>query len=176
MPDVFLGQIMMSGFIFAPKGFAACNGALLSISQNPALFALLGTNFGGDGISTFALPDLRSRTPVGFSRSLDSDWQPEPHALGQAGGVEAVSLRADELPSHDHAARGSTAAGTGRNPTNALYGATSRPIYAAAGGALVTLAAESVAAAGAGQPHQNLQPYETVTFAIALNGIFPSRT
>ncbi len=176
MPDVFLGQVMMTGFAFAPAGFAACNGALISIGQNQALFSLLGTSFGGDGRSTFALPDLRSRTPVGFGRSLDPDWQPAPYERGQSGGVEAVTLLAAELPAHSHAGRGSTAAATGRNPTNALYGATSAPLYAAPAAGLVTLSAASVAAAGGGQPHANLQPYETVSFAIALTGEYPSRS
>ena len=103
MPDVFLGQVMMTGFAFAPAGFAACNGAVISIGQNQALFSLLGTRFGGDGQSTFALPDLRSRTPAGFGRSVDPEWQPVPYDLGQSGGVEAVTLLAVEMPAHSHA-------------------------------------------------------------------------
>lgn len=175
MPDVLMGQIMVTGFAFAPSYFAACNGALVSISQNAALFSLLGTRYGGDGRSTFGLPDLRGRTPVGFGPSDDVSWQPAPYELGQAGGVEAVTLLTSQLPAHAHAGRGSTAGATGRNPSNALYGATGQPIYARTDGGLVTLGAASVAAAGAGQPHANLQPYETVSFAIALTGEYPSR-
>lgn len=176
MPDVFMGQIMMTGFPFAPPYFAACNGAIMSISQNSALFSLLGTQFGGNGMTTFALPDLRSRTPVGSGGSVDPAWQPAPYGTGQAGGVEAVTLQLSEVPGHTHSARGSAAAATGRNPSNALYGAVDAAIYAAPSAGTVTLANASVAAAGGGQPHGNLQPYETVNFVIAINGLYPPRS
>lgn len=176
MPDVFMGQIMMTGFPFAPRYFAACNGAMLSISQNPALFSLLGTQFGGDGMTTFALPDLRGRTPVGAGGSVDSAWQAAAYGLGEAGGVEAVTLQLSEVPAHTHSARGSAAPATGRNPSNALYATVDTAIYAAPSAGTVTLANASVAAAGGGQPHGNMQPYETVNFVIAINGLYPPRS
>ncbi|WP_166212156.1 phage tail protein [Cognatiluteimonas telluris] len=168
MSDPFIGQIMLASFGYAPKSWAQCNGATLPISQNQALFSLLGTTYGGDGISTFQLPDLRSRTPVGTSNALP---------LGQAGGVENVTLLATQIPQHVHAAAYASQAGAVRNPANALYGDTgaANPIYASATGPQVPLNAVTVGNNSTGQPHTNLQPYSVLNFCIALSGVYPSR-
>ncbi|RUW46372.1 microcystin-dependent protein [Mesorhizobium sp. M1A.F.Ca.ET.072.01.1.1] len=175
MAEVFLGQIMMTGFAFPPKGFAFCSGSLLAIAQNQALFSLLGTTYGGNGTTNFALPNLQSRTPVGFGASVDSAWQPSPYELGETGGAENVTLLTQQLPTHNHVGNATTTEGSGRSPTNALYGATKNAIYGAPNGRVVTLAAPTVTSVGGNQPHPNIQPYETINFNIAINGIYPSR-
>lgn len=167
MSDPFIGQVMPVAFGFAPRGWAQCDGATLPINQYQALFSLLGTMYGGNGTTTFMLPDLRSRTPYG----MGGNYTP-----GQSGGAEQVTLLASQLPQHMHTA-GYTTQGNGlRNPTGALYGdtGTAAPIYAAAG-AQVPLNPVTVAPAGRTQPHANLQPYSVLNFCIALNGVFPSR-
>ncbi|NTI26449.1 phage tail protein [Rhizobium rhizogenes] len=175
MSEVFLGQIMLAGFSFAPKGFAQCNGQILPISQNQALFSLLGTIYGGNGQTTFALPNMQSRTPVGFGASADSAWQPTPYLMGETGGVETVTLLQQQLPQHTHLATGTTSSGTVRNPGNALYGTNSANIYGASGGPQVVLSSQTVTPAGNGQPHDNMQPYDVINYCIALSGIYPSR-
>lgn len=176
MSEVYLGQVMLTGFNYAPRGFALCNGQLMPISQNQALFSLLGTQYGGDGVTTFALPNLQSRVAVGSGNSVDPAWQPSPYRQGQTGGVENVSLVAGEMPSHAHALVGTTAAGGARSPQGNLYGASSgEALYGSSGGSQVPMVAQNIAAAGAGQPHDNMQPYQVINFVIALNGIFPSR-
>jgi microcystin-dependent protein len=170
MTEVFLGQIMLTGFAFAPRGFALCNGQLLAISQNQALFSLLGTTYGGDGQTTFALPNLRGRTPV-----ADPAWQPTPYQLGETGGVENVTLLTPQLPMHNHQCNGTTTSGSQRNPTNALYGTNTAALYAPASGTQVPLAPQSIAPVGGTQPHPNMQPFDVINFCIALTGIFPSR-
>ena len=132
MSEFYLGQIMMGGFSFAPKYFAQCNGQLLPINQNQALFALLGTQFGGNGITTFALPDLRSRTPIGYASSVDPNWQPPSVQIGQAAGAENVTLLSSNLPAHTHTVNATTATGNSRNPRNNLFATESTPaLYAA---------------------------------------------
>jgi len=175
MTEVFLGQIMLTGFGFAPRGFAMCNGQLLPINQNQALFSLLGTSYGGNGTTNFALPNLMGRTPVGFGNSVGGGWNPTPYALGQVGGSENVTLTAAQLPSHNHLATGTTATGNLRNPTNGLYGVAGANIYAQTGGPQVALSPNSVAPVGGNAPHENMQPYRAINFNIALNGTFPSR-
>lgn len=175
MTEVFLGQIMLTGFAFAPRGFALCNGQLLAISQNAALFSLLGTTYGGDGRTTFALPNLQGRTPVAFGASADPAWQPAPYALGEQGGVENVTLLQPQLPAHNHPCSGTSTNGSQRNPTNTLYGTNTAAIYAPTGGAQVPLSQQSIAPVGGNQPHENMQPYDVISYCIALTGIFPSR-
>ncbi|RNF86433.1 phage tail protein [Montanilutibacter psychrotolerans] len=175
MTEVFLGQIMMTGFQFAPRGFALCNGQLLAISQNTALFSLLGTQYGGNGQTNFALPNLQGRVPVGFGSSVDGAWQPPVLSIGQTGGVESVTLLVTQLPTHNHLLQGTSVAGTSRNPTDKLYGTNTASLYASSGSALVALNADTLAPAGGTQPHQNMQPYKVINFCIALQGIFPSR-
>ncbi|MDX8534106.1 tail fiber protein [Mesorhizobium sp. VK25A] len=176
MAEVFLGQIMMTGFAFPPRGFAFCNGSLLAIAQNQALFSLLGTVYGGNGTTNFALPNLQSRTPVGFGASADAAWQPSPYQLGETGGVENVTLLTSQVPAHNHVGNATTTAGAGRSPSNALYGSTTNAIYAAPNGRVVPLAGPTVTYVGGNQPHPNIQPYETINYNIAMNGIFPSRS
>jgi microcystin-dependent protein len=166
MSEVFLGQIMLGGFDFPPAHFALCNGQILPIAQNQALFSLLGTQYGGNGTTTFALPDLRGRAPLGANNQ---------YAQGVAGGAEAVRLTNNALPAHDHALTGSTADATRRPPADALYGATSGESIYAAPGDQATLAPQTLGTSGGGQAHNNMQPYLAVNFFIALNGIFPSR-
>ena len=175
MSEKFLGQIMMAGFGFAPRFMALCNGQLLAINQNQALFSLLGTQYGGNGTTTFALPDLRGRTPIGYASSVDPSWQPPSVQIGQAGGVENVTLLSTNLPAHTHTAMASTGAGATRNPRNAVYGTTTDPLHAPSTGAQVPLNPQTLAPAGGNQAHPNMQPYGVVNFCIALAGIFPSR-
>ena len=166
MSTPFLGMIATYGFNFAPRGWAMCNGQILSIAQNTALFSLLGTTYGGNGQTTFALPDLRSRVPVhmGQGPGLSS------YALGQTGGEETVTLTASQMPSHSHGAQASSTF-TSKNPTGR---------YPSGGGAYgdtadTSLNAAEIASSGGNQPHDNLQPYLTLNTCIALQGIFPSR-
>lgn len=177
MAECYVGQIMLSGFSFAPRGFAACNGQLLPINQNQALFSLLGTMYGGDGRATFALPNLQGSTPVHAGASADPVWQPTPYTQGEHAGAETVTLQAGQLPPHYHLANTSNAAGSIKNPTNALYGGSgTEAIYAQAAGPQVILAAQTVTASGGGSPHGNVQPFRVLNFNIALTGIWPSRS
>lgn len=175
MTEVYVGQIMLTGFGFAPRGYANCNGRIMAISQNQALFSLLGTTYGGDGRTTFGLPNMQSRTPVGFGPSADPAWQPSPPAWGEVAGVESVTVTTPQLPTHAHICAGTSSNGSARNPSNALYGTNATAIYASAGSGEVTLAPQTIASAGGGQPHANLQPYLAINFNIALMGVFPSR-
>jgi microcystin-dependent protein len=181
MSEFFIGQIMLTGFVFAPKYFAQCNGQLLPINQNQTLFSLLGTRFGGNGSTNFALPDMRGRTPMGFSPSADPNWQPAPMQLGQAAGAENVSLLPTNLPAHSHLLECASTTGDSRNPAgrsfanNASTSGPATPLYATPG-TLVAMDPSMVGAAGGSQPHPNLQPYTTINFCIALSGIFPSRS
>jgi len=166
MSQPFLGQIMPVAFNFAPKGFAFCNGQLLPIAQNQALFSLLGTYYGGNGTTNFQLPDLRSRTPVGSSNGAD---------IGQIGGVESVTLLTSNLPTHNHSFKANTAAATAIDPSKGVFGNTgSEQIYGASTGTQIPL--NVLDNAGQTLPHPNLQPYLVLNFCIALNGIYPSRS
>lgn len=166
MSEPFLGEIRIMSFAFAPRGWAFCNGQLLPIAQNQALFSLLGTTYGGDGRTTFALPDLRSRTPLHMGASF---------ALGQSGGEEAHTLGTAEVPVHTHSVAATAATATKQPPGGNVWAARSSPTYSNA--APDSQADPSALAnAGGGQPHQNLQPYLVLNFAIALVGIFPSRS
>ncbi|MFC4763152.1 phage tail protein [Dyella koreensis] len=166
MSQPFLGQVMPVAFNFAPKGFAFCNGQLLPISQNQALFALLGTYYGGNGTTNFQLPNLQSRTPVGSTNGAD---------IGQIGGVENVTLQTSQIPGHNHTFSATTDAGTTRIPAgNVLLGtAGAQKVYGSSGGAQIPL--NVLDNAGQTLPHPNLQPYTVLNFCIALNGVFPSR-
>lgn len=169
MSDPYMGQITLMSFSFAPKYWAACNGQILPINQNQALFSLLGTSYGGDGVTNFRLPDLRGRTPYGMS---------DQYPIGQSAGSENVTLLGTQLPQHMHLAGYSTQAGAVRNPTGALYGDTgsATPIYAGAGGSQVPLNQTTIGSSGQNQPHSNMQPYSVLNFCIALSGVYPSRT
>lgn len=174
--DPFVGEIMTSGFNFPPRGWALCDGALLSISQNTALFSLLGTQYGGNGTSTFALPDLRGRLPVGFGQGPGlSDV-----SIGESGGSQSVTLLTSEIPAHTHSV-GTPAGGsaTTASPVGAAPGqpASGTP-YAATGTARMAggpTAAGNLGVAGSGTAHENRMPSLTVNFCIALQGVFPAR-
>lgn len=176
MTQPFLGQIQMFGFNFAPRGWAMCNGQTLSIQQNAALFALLGVQFGGNGTSTFQLPDLRGRVPLSQSPN---------YVIGQMAGSENVTITAATMPQHQHVFSGTSGnanqdapdangavpgtivniRGGGAQPDN-RYGPSTTP---------QALFGQSLSQAGQSQPHSNIQPYLTITVCIALTGIFPSR-
>jgi microcystin-dependent protein len=159
---------------FAPTGWALCDGQVLPISQNTALFSLLGTNYGGDGLSNFALPNLQGSVPIGQGSGAGLT----PRAIGSAGGAASVVLTASEGAAHTHAAMASTGAATTGDPTGALLAATpaSNPIYVGSAGEAITMGALALGnTPAATQAHNNLQPYVVLTFIIALTGIFPAR-
>lgn len=171
MSGYYLGQIMPLGFPFAPRGFALAAGQLLSIAQNTALFSLLGTTYGGNGTTTFQLPDLRGRTPIGYGNGGQSTTN-----LGQVGGTETVTLISTQIPAHTHSVYATTTNGTTRNPNGAVYASTTSALHTAFPGSPgVPLHSSTLTPTGGTQPHPNLQPYLTINFSIALVGIFPSR-
>ena len=167
MSEPFVGEIRPFGFQFAPKGWAECNGQLLAISQNTALFSLLGTMYGGDGRTTFGLPDLRGRAAMHVGQT---------HPQGERGGAESVTLLTQQLPQHTHAAQCSNVAATQTGPTGKFWAqdASGNVVFNNTDGA--TMAATAVGSAGGGQPHQNMQPFLVVNYCIALQGIYPSRS
>lgn len=164
MATPFIGEIRVLSFAFAPKGWAQCNGQLMLISQNQALFSLIGTTYGGDGRTYFALPNLQGRVPLHRSNS---------YPPGQSGGEQTHTLAVSEAPVHTHSAMGTTTAGNSPIPTANLLGAASNAYGPLA--STSTLQPATVTTAGGGQAHDNVQPYLTVNFCIALQGIFPSR-
>jgi microcystin-dependent protein len=176
MSDQFIGEIRMFGGNFAPTGWALCNGQLLPISQNTALFSLLGTYYGGDGRVTFALPNLAGVAPMhqGQGAGLSDRF------IGETGGEQAVTLLTSEMPQHTHAANASNASGSTVDPGSAQWaeakvGRLGTNLYSASASQPVTMNAAALAVAGAGLPHNNLPPSLTLTFIIALQGIFPQR-
>lgn len=166
MAEPFLSEIRIMSFAFAPKGWALCNGQLLPINQNQALFSLLGTTFGGDGRVNFALPDLRARTPIHVGSG---------HTLGERGGEQAHTLSQAEMPMHTHVANATETEATTNTPTSALMMATSNGsvLYTPAGN-LGVMDPRSVSNVGGSQAHLNMQPFLTLSFCVALQGIFPS--
>lgn len=164
MAEPFLGEIRQFSFVFAPRGWALCNGQLLPINQNQALFSLLGTTFGGDGRVNFALPDLRGRVPIHVGSG---------HTLGERGGEAAHTVSVAELPTHTHAVSVSSAPGTVSTPAGS-YLAGAPNAYADPSASPVGLPGAS--STGGSQAHLNLQPFLTTSFCIALQGIFPSST
>jgi microcystin-dependent protein len=172
MAEPFIGEIRPFGFDFPPRGWAECNGQLLSISSYQALFSLLGTTYGGNGSTTFALPDLRGRVPVHAGTSTGGTI-----TQGESGGSERVTLATQQLPAHGHTVMASADLASSASPAGNVMGAKGRggvDVYAAASN-LTPLAPGAVEAAGSGQSHENMQPSLTVNFCIALFGIFPSR-
>jgi microcystin-dependent protein len=173
MSDPFVAEIRIVGFNFAPTGWAFCDGQLLPISQNTALFSLLGTTYGGDGKSTFALPDLQGSAPMqpgqGPGLSL--------HDLGETGGSETVTLLESEIPAHSHSVSISTQPAVARQPGAQLTAvATGVGLYGPNSGATTPLAPQAASVGGGSFPHNNLQPYLTLNFIIAMQGIFPPRS
>ncbi len=179
MSDYFMGQVMMTGFPFAQRGFAQCNGALMSVAQNSALFSLLGNVYGGDGRTTFGLPDLRGRTPIGGGFvSFDAGWQPPATPLGAIGGVETVTLNASQNGPHTHgfAATQEEATAAFLEGDQLLAQTTNRATLYGVPTNLVPLGGGPSSPTGSGAPHPNMQPFSVINFNIALNGIFPSRS
>ena len=175
MADPFVAEIRVFPFTFAPKGWAWCDGQLLPLSQNTALFSLLGTTYGGNGKSNFALPDLQGRAAMhpgqGPGLSL--------HDLGETGGSETVSLLESEIPSHSHAMRADTAAGNTNQPAGNLvsqgFGRGNNMYQSTTNSDIVPMAPEALPPAGGDAPHNNLMPFLTFYFSIALQGVFPPR-
>ena len=164
MGTPFLGEIKIISWNFPPKGWAFCNGQLLPINQNQALFSLLGTNYGGDGRVNFGLPDLQGRAPIHFGNG---------HTLGDRAGETAHTLATGELPAHTHTAVGSDAGANTPNPANAYWASGGQPAYSNAGNG--SMSPQAVAPVGGSQPHENMPPYLVLNFCIALVGIFPSQ-
>jgi microcystin-dependent protein len=171
----YVGQIVAVAFNFAPENWALCNGQLIPITEYSTLYNLIGTTYGGDGQTTFGLPDLRGRAPVhmGQGTGLSS------YVIGQFGGQEAVTLTAAQNASHTHAVNASSQAGTTSTPSNAVSLATASaaplPVYAPPGTTVVSMAPAAIGSSGSGQPHDNRQPYLAINYIIALYGEYPSQ-
>lgn len=166
----YLGQVVMFGGRYAPTGYALCNGQLLLISQNSALFSIIGTTYGGDGTQNFALPNLQGASPLhpGTGAGLT------PRTFGEAGGSVNVTLTTAQLPSHTHLAEGVAAVGTQQAPTNGVWAEIRGLPYAPTPNS--PMSQNAISPAGGNQPHNNMPPYQVVTFIIALTGLFPSRS
>ncbi len=173
MADPFVAEIRIFGFNFSPNGWAFCSGQLIPIGQNTALFSLLGTNYGGDGVSTFALPDLLGRAVMHWGQGPGLSNR----LLGEMGGSAAASLIASELPAHTHAVSVATAADASADRSNATANVLAKPADSsyATSGATTTMSPASTGIAGTGVPHNNMQPYLVLNFCIALQGVFPPR-
>ena len=167
--DPFLGEIKICGFNFPPRGWALCNGQLLPINQNQALFSLLGTTYGGDGRTTFGLPDLRGRVPIHFNQGFP---------LGSKGGSETVTLTIAQMPAHNHLIMDNNGSANTIHPGGAVLAtaANNVSLYASSPGGGQALNANSLLPYGSSQPHTNLEPYLTLNFIIALQGIYPTRS
>jgi microcystin-dependent protein len=167
MGTPYLGEIKIISWNFPPKGWAFCDGQLLPINQNQALFSILGTQFGGNGQTTFGLPDFRGRTPVHAGSTVG--------IVGQAGGEEFHTLTQSEMPAHNHALQASTANANSANPVGNFLGAVPSFLYAPSVSNATSLQAGTITNLGGSQPHENRQPFLVLNFIIALQGIFPSR-
>jgi len=165
MAEPFLSEIRIMSFVFAPKGWALCNGQLLPINQNQALFSLLGTTFGGDGRVNFALPDLRGRAPIHVGSG---------HTLGERGGEQAHTLSIAELPEHTHVFSGTSNSSVNTPANNTVLGTSAPQSAYGSPSNLVAMAPNSIANTGGSQAHLNMQPFLILSFCIALQGIFPS--
>jgi microcystin-dependent protein len=166
MSEPYIGEIKIVSFDFAPRQYAFCNGQLLPIAQNQALFSILGTTYGGDGRVTFALPDLRGRVPIHVGSGI---------GLGQRSGEEAHTLITTELPAHNHQLNGSNQAGTLATPVGNYMPTSNTNAYAPPNTANATMVVNEVTNTGGSQPHNNMQPYLVLNIIIALQGIFPPR-
>jgi microcystin-dependent protein len=174
MSDPFVGEIRLFGFNFAPRGWAQCNGQLLAIAQNTALFSILGVTYGGDGRTTFALPNLQGQAALGEGQGPGLSYR----VLGESGGESAVTLLNHEMPAHTHGAAASTNLGDQSDPANNLWatGAGGRGQNFYASGADVAMSSQAIGQAGGSQPHNNLPPYLALNFCICLQGVFPPRS
>lgn len=176
MSEPFIGEIRMFAGNFAPRGWAFCNGQLLSIAQNSALFSILGTTYGGNGQTTFALPNLQGRVPMHWGAGPGLT----PRTLGETSGTEHVTLLASQMPAHTHALAANSGQGDTFSPEGAVSAvgvdASQQPLHIYSTSTNTTMAPQSIAIAGGSQPHDNMQPFQCVSFIIALEGIFPSRS
>jgi microcystin-dependent protein len=176
MADPFVGEIRIVPFNFAPNGWATCNGQLMSISQNTALFSLLGTQFGGDGRSTFGLPNLQGNAPMNQGNGAGLT----PRTIGETGGETGVTLTTAEMPAHPHTAMCATESNNGTPGSTVVFGGGGRgkePAYAPASPqTAVLMSPQAVGMTGGNQPHNNMPPYLTLNFVIALQGVFPPRS
>ena len=168
MSSPFIGEIRMFAGNFAPQGWAFCNGALIPIDENDALFNLIGTTYGGDGQNTFALPNLQSRLPVHVGPGF---------ALGQTGGAEQVPLDTNMIPAHTHVPQGATGPGNQGSPANAVWAVTSGPsAYVLGSPTLTPMDPAALGSTGLGLAHDNMSPYLVINFILSLFGVFPSQT
>lgn len=172
MSEPFLAEVRIVGFNFAPRGWAFCDGQILPINQNQSLYSLLGTTYGGDGRTSFGLPDMRGRAPMHVGASNGTD-----HREGQKSGEETHTLSAAEMPQHDHSLHGTNNTANAISPSGAMPAQMPTPV-----GNLyrqdtvnTTMASQSILNVGGGQAHNNMQPYLAINFCIALQGLFPSR-
>jgi len=165
MAEPFMGEIRLMSFVFPPKGWTLCNGQFLPINQNQGLFALLGTQYGGNGQTTFALPDLRGRVPI---------HQGAGFTIGEVGGQQAHTITVSEMPQHTHTVQATTSTGDVAVPTSNLLADSPSQLYGAAAN-LTPLDPSGVTTNGGSQPHENMQPFLTISFCICLIGIFPSQ-
>jgi microcystin-dependent protein len=170
MSEPFLGEVKIFGFNFAPRGWATCDGQLLPINQNQSLYSLLGTTFGGDGRTTFALPDLRGRVPLHMGSNAGQSFN-----MGNKAGAETHTLTQQEMPAHSHTLMASNAPGTSDHAEGAFLAGSESPLYTGGGGAVALDNASLSSAPGAGQAHDNMQPFTVLNICIALQGTFPSR-
>lgn len=166
MGTPFLGEVRIFSFGFAPKGWAFCNGQFLPINQNQALFALLGTTYGGNGVQTFALPNLQGRMPISFGSG---------YTQGQAGGEVNHTLLVSEMPSHTHTATASSGTSSQASPKNNVWAEDNGQNLTYATASNAQFAAAAITSTGGSQPHANMMPYLTLNFCMAMQGIFPSR-
>lgn len=167
----FVGEVDLFPYNFVPRGYAECNGALLPISTNTALFSLLGTQYGGNGTTNFALPDLRGRMVLGQGQGPGLTIR----LMGENGGEEAVTLTVAQMPSHNHAAMASSTAASGISPTSNTWGTAPRVYLYSSGVPSTAMSSLAIGQVGGGQPHNNMPPYLVLQYAIALQGIFPPR-
>ena len=176
MSDQFVAEIRIVPFNFAPQGWALCNGQIMPISQNTALFSLIGTCYGGNGTSNFALPNLQGSAPIGLGQGPGLSSR----VIGQSGGEQTVTLVESQMPAHQHTAQASTAGGV-NSPAGAAWGEsklgkTPLNVYAASGANNVAMNPQALSMAGGGQPHNNMPPYLCLNFVIALQGVFTARS
>jgi len=167
MSGPFVGEIRMFAGNFAPAGWAFCNGALIPISQNDTLFNLIGTTYGGDGQSTFALPNLQSRVPVHVGPGF---------ALGQSGGAETVTLTTSQIPAHSHVPQCFDGAGNQPGPGNGVWASSSPATYYGDSAPSVSMSPAAIGSSGGSQPHDNMVPFLVINFILSLFGVFPSQT
>jgi microcystin-dependent protein len=167
MSSPFIGEIRMFAGNFAPVGWAFCNGAIIPIDQNDALFNLIGTTYGGDGQTTFALPDLQSRVPIHVGPGF---------ALGQSGGAESVTLTTSQIPAHSHVPKCNGSQGTQKTPLNGVWAFAGNNPYATGVAPSLSMDPAAVGSSGGSQPHDNMIPFLVINFILSLFGVFPSQT